>query len=134
MTYPRIRLLSAILVALPLILGACRRPESGPNPPAQESKARLEGRMLWNETPIGKTAIFLRPLSGSAGGEIEFLTRSDGRFDQSLPPGRYRLRSAPTTMCPIRGTIDLIPGINRYRLMVHPLSFLTCKPGVVRKL
>ena len=134
MTTLRSLRLSAILLAAPLCFGACHRQESATPSPAPSSQARFQGRMLWKETPVRKAAIFLRPLSPHTGPEIEFLTRTDGRFDQDLPPGPYLLRSAPTTMCPVRGTITLSPGINRYRLLVHPLSFLTCKPGEIRKL
>ena len=130
---PRARLLTPIILALPLFLAACHHPDAG-IPSSEGSKARFQGRMLWNGKPIGKAALFLRPLSGPSRREIELMTRIDGRFEATLPPGDYRLRTAPTTMCPVRGTVTLSPGINRYRLVVHALSFLTCRPGEIRRL
>ena len=133
MIRPRRLLASTILMALPLLFGGCHRPDAGAVL-SGESNANFQGRILCNGKPVGKAVLFLRPLSGSSRREIELMTRIDGRFETALPPGRYALRSSPTTMCPVRGTITLSPGVNRYRLVVHALSFLTCKPGEIRRL
>ena len=129
---PFFRTILFILV-VPSLFSACHSVETSGFSSGPSSAARLQGIMTWNKQPIRKAALFLKPLSRS-GQEIEFLTRSDGRFEVDLPPGRYSLRSSPSTMCPVRGTIDLQQGINQYHLFVNPVSFLTCKPGrIVRK-
>ena len=129
----RALLFYSIILALPFFLGACRHPQTG-LPSLEGSTASFQGRVLWNGKPIGKATLFLRPLSRPSAREIELMTRIDGRFEATLPPGRYRLRTSPTTMCPVRGVITLSPGVNRYRLVVHALSFLTCRPGEIRRL
>lgn len=117
---------------LPFIVAACHPVVMAPSPSSESTMGRFQGQMLWDKTPIGKAAIFLRPLS-QTGDEIEFRTRTDGRFDLPLAPGRYNLRSSPTTMCPVKGTIEITQGVNRYRLFVHPVSFLSCTPGKIEK-
>jgi hypothetical protein len=88
--------------------------------------------MLWKKHPISRAALFLSP-KDHPGGDIEFLTRSDGRFSHDLPAGTYVLRSAPTTMCPVHGELHLVAGTNSYTITVHPLSFLSCQEGTIQR-
>lgn len=121
------RILAGILLLLPL---SCQRLQSVA-PPAPHN-ARFEGIMLWKNHPVSRAALFLQS-KDRPGGEIEFLTRSDGKFSYDLPPGTYLLHSAPTTLCPIRRTIHLHAGINLYKIKVHSLSFLSCREGSLLK-
>ena len=116
-----LRILPGILLLFPL---SCQSLLS-PSPPAPDT-ARFEGVMRWHKHPVARAALFLSP-TDHPGSETEFLTRSDGRFSSDIPPGTYLLRSAPTTMCPIKGEVHLVAGINHYTIHVHPLSFLSCK-------
>ncbi len=121
------RILAGILLLLPL---SCQ--SQHPVAPPDPQTARFEGIMLWKNHPVSRAALFLQP-KDRPGGAIEFLTRSDGRFSYDLPPGTYLLHSAPTTLCPIRGTIHLHAGRNLYKIKVHSLSFLSCREGSLLK-
>ena len=109
---------------------SCQSVSHTPPPP---SKARFEGVMLWKGHPVSRAALFLSDKS-RPGTEIEFLTRTDGRFSYDLSPGAYHLRSAPTTMCPIEGEVRLKAGENSYMIKVHSLSFLSCQKGTIQRL
>jgi len=121
------RILLGSLLLLPLSCQSLR-----PNSLPDSQTARFEGIMLWKNHPVSRAALFLQS-KDHPGGEIEFLTRADGRFSYDLPPGTYLLRSAPTTMCPVRGTLILHTGKNPYKLKVHSLSFLSCRKGSILK-
>ena len=122
------RVLAGTLLLLPISCQSVSR-----TPPPSPSKARFEGVMLWKDHPISRAALFLSDKS-RPGTEIEFLTRSDGRFSYDLSPGTYHLRSAPTTMCPVEGEVRLKAGENSYRIKVHSLSFLSCRKGTIQRL
>ncbi|MGC8530215.1 MAG: hypothetical protein ACP5OP_08515 [Leptospirillia bacterium] len=121
------RTLAGVLLLLPL---SCQSASRTLPPPS--SKARFEGVMRWKTHPISRAALFLSD-KNHPGPEIEFLTRADGRFSYDLPPGTYLLRSAPTTMCPIKGEVRLKAGENSYTIKVHPLSFLSCRKGTIQR-
>ena len=123
-----LRWLPAILLLFPL---SCQ--SLPPAAPLAPDTARFEGVMLWKGHPVSRAALFLAP-KDHPGGDIEFLTRADGHFSYDLPTGRYGLRSAPTTMCPVQGEVHLVAGGNRYEIHVHPLSFLSCRKGTIRRL
>ncbi len=138
------RLLSMIQITflLPMLLlsvAGCHSLQSAshPAPAASRESARFYGTLMWDKNPVRRAALFLQATRKDGtprGREVEFLTRSDGTFDAQLPPGHYRLRSSPTTLCPLKGEIDLTPGDNHYQLSVHSLSFLTCVPGTIKHL
>lgn len=121
------RWLPGLLLFLPL---SCHPLPTGA--PLSPTTARFEGVMLWEKHPISRAALFLSS-KGPPGRDIEFLTRSDGHFSHDLPPGTYMLRSAPTTMCPVHGEVHLVAGNNPYTITVHPLSFLSCQEGTIRR-
>jgi hypothetical protein len=130
---------SLILFPLTFSLTGCHR--AGTMPESRVSSgtgmAQLKGDMRWDKNPVKKAAIFLQrigPDSRPNGPEIEFMTRTDGTFDEHVASGHYLLRSAPTTFCPVKGPIDLTSGKNRIRISVRALSFLHCPPGSIKRL
>jgi hypothetical protein len=136
-TFSKVRL-NILLPLLIFSLAGCHHPQfsRSDHQSSGTGLARFHGIMLWDKAPIKRAALFLQPVVPGQGRarEFEFLTRSDGRFDENIPPGRYLLRSSPTTMCPVNGEVLLVPGDNHYRLSVHALSFLTCVPGSIKRL
>lgn len=116
------------------LLANCHGTAGSTAPGLSPADSVLSGRVVWGKTPVKKSTLFLIPerSDGHPGRDvIEVMTRSDGNFSLHLPPGRYLLKSAPSTMCPVKGEIVLAPGANVYLLKVHPVSFLSCTPGTI---
>lgn len=102
--------------------------------PAQGTSSRhaipVSGTLRSGTLLVPKTAIYLTDLS-RPGRSFEEATDLQGHFRMDLPPGTWRLKSAPISSCPVDNTF-VVPEDSpplRVRVTAPALTFIHCPPS-----
>lgn len=102
--------------------------------PARGTSARhaipVSGTLRSGTLALPKTAIYLTDLS-RPGRSFEEATDLQGHFRMDLPPGTWRMKSAPISSCPVDNTFVVPEGSPplRVRVKAPALTFIHCPPS-----